>query len=105
MDAEPVLSKLAMKLDPCNRDAVVQFKRIANYLMIDLPDDQRHSLVEQLAASMVMLELASITGDADIKFRSKFITAAGAVDRAVGKFKTTNGSGAATPLTSASLSI
>ncbi|MEZ5811954.1 MAG: hypothetical protein R3D45_11135 [Rhizobiaceae bacterium] len=84
MSDEPVLSHYALKLDPMDRDGVKQFRRIVDYVTVNLDEARRLQLIDRLANSIAMLELASITGEAAFQFRSELVAAAQAIDNAVG---------------------
>ncbi len=83
MPDEPVLSEFAAKLDPLDREGVKQFRRIVDYLTVNLDAESRAKLIDRLSAGIAMLELASITGDASFRFRTELVCAAQAIDRAV----------------------
>lgn len=83
MAEEPVLSQFAVKLDPLDREGVKQFYRIVDYVSVCLEKDERYRLIDRLHNGIAMLELASITGEAAFRFRSEFVAAAQAIDKAV----------------------
>lgn len=83
MSKEPVLSQFAVKLDPLDREGVKQFRRIVDYVTVDLDQEQRLQLIDRLSAGIAMLELAGITGEAAFRFRTELVAAAQAIDKAV----------------------
>ncbi len=83
MSDEPVLSQFVVALDPLDREGVKQFRRIVEYVTLNLDSDLRSMLVDRLTTGIAMLELASITGDAAFRFRSELVAAAQAIDKAV----------------------
>ena len=87
MSDEPVLSPFAVALDPLDREGVKQFRRIVDYITVNLDSDLRYQLVDRLDTGIAMLELASITGDAAFRFRSELVAAAQAIDKAVGAMR------------------
>lgn len=83
MSEEPVLSHFAVTLDPLDREGVKQFRRIVDYLTVNLECEHRLKLIDRLSTGIAMLELASITGEAAFRFRSELVAAAQAIDTAV----------------------
>ncbi len=90
MSEEPLLSKFAASLDPLDREGVRQFRRLVEYLTVKLDDERRAELIERLTTAIAMLELAGITGEAAFRFRSELVSAAKAIDHAVGDRKSPN---------------
>ncbi len=87
MSFKQQLAEFALKLDPLDQDALAQFQRQADYLMINLDGDLQMQLKDCLSSGVQMLALASISDEASLNYRTDLVAAARAIDQAADELR------------------